>query len=192
MADQGDWSGDAELFDLAEGETANSIAVLNALDEPIEGIDDDVTNLQATSITSELHEIDPDLHARWTGALFSLNAQNPDAARHFCTSSREILRTIIETRAPDRDVIAVNPQCARTPNGTPTRQARIEYCLSRKGLQNTPLADFVNENITNVITLFDELNPATHGRAGRYDLYQLRTIKNRVEGAIQFLHRIAT
>jgi hypothetical protein len=50
--------------------------------------------------------------------------------------------------------------------------------------------DFVDADINNVMDLFGDFNPATHGEAGRYDLVQLAAIKSRVEGAIQFLHRI--
>lgn len=50
--------------------------------------------------------------------------------------------------------------------------------------------DFVEDDINSIMDLFGELNPATHGKAERYDLVQLGAIKTRVEGAIQFLHRI--
>ncbi len=87
---QGTWEAGDELFDMAESETANSVALLNALESPSEVADDD-NELRKTVITTELDEISPDLSSRWQGALFSLSPKNPDAARHFCTSAREIL-----------------------------------------------------------------------------------------------------
>lgn len=94
--DAGAWVGGEELLDLAEGEAANSVAVLNALQqeaEPDTGEDDEL--LRMSSLAGELSDLSPDLHARWTGALFALSPRNPDAARHFCTSSREILTSIL-------------------------------------------------------------------------------------------------
>ncbi len=70
-AGAGRWHGGADLFDLSEGETANSVAVLNALltERGPAGATDLELSLQRTSITRELTEISPDLDARWHGAL---------------------------------------------------------------------------------------------------------------------------
>lgn len=190
-AEYGTWTAGADLFDMAEGETANSVAVLNALlaEPAIEDADD--PTLQQTAITSELRDISPDLDARWRGALYALSPRNPDAARHFCTSSREIFTTFLETQAPDDAVKAANSNYVRTPNGGVSRRARILYFLSRHGQQSPGLADFIDDDVENVITLFDDFNSGAHGQAGLFDVGQLVAIKTRVEGAIQFLHRIA-
>ena len=134
-AEDGTWHGGTDLFDLSEGETANSVAVLNALltepgQEGATGLD---LSLQASSITHELIDISPDLDARWHGALYSLSSSNPDAARHFCTSAREILATILESAAPDDQVIAANPHADLTAEGRVTRRARIRHCLDGRG-----------------------------------------------------------
>src|SRR5690606_20761285 len=121
--------------DLAEGETANSVAVLNALvgqpdtaDQP-----EEADSLTSTVISGELAEISPDLDKRWRGALYSLSPRNPDAARHFCTSSREILTSILETSAPDEEVLSANPNADLTHDNRVTRRARIRHCLERRG-----------------------------------------------------------
>lgn len=191
-SEQGTWTADDELFELAEGETANSLAVLNALltDQAEEEADE--AGLRQTTITAELSDIGADLNARWRGALYALSPSNPDAARHFCTSSREILTKILEMRAPDDEVKAADPNYPPTPNGGVSRRARIEFCLARSGHQDAVLADFVANDIENVITLFNEFNRGTHGGAGSFDLGQLTAIKTRVEHAIQFLHRIVS
>ena len=191
----GTWSGGEELLDLSEGEAANSVAVLNALlAEPDHGpaSDDDVARLQATSITSELLAIDPDLDARWRGALFSMNPDNPDAARHFCTSSREILDKMIVSAAPDDVVMAGRLDYERTPDGGVSRRARIRFSLEDRGTYDPDLQNFVEEDLNDIVALFREFNDGTHGSAGRFDLGQLSAIKVRVEGAIQFLHRIVS
>lgn len=192
-AEAGTWQGGTDLLDLTEGETANSVAVLNALlaESDPDGGTDVNGSLQGTIITGELLQISPDLNARWHGALYSLNPSNPDAARHFCTSAREILTTILESAAPDDQVIAANPHADMTPEGRVTRRARIRHCLDRRGTYDAQLETFVNDDLENVLELFRDFNEGTHGTAGRFDLLQLGTIKKRVEDAILFLHRVA-
>jgi hypothetical protein len=190
-AEQGVWIGD-DMFDIAEAETANSVAVLNALlAEPVEHEVDDPA-LQQTSITTELSDISLDLDSRWQGALFALNPRNPDAARQFCTSARAILAAILDLKAPDKTVLAANPRAKLTDQGKVQRREKIYYCLTESGQHSYELADFVDDDINNVMELFGVFNPATHGSAGKYDMLQLSAIKTRVEGAIQFLHRIVT
>jgi hypothetical protein len=183
-----------DLFDLSEGETANSVAALNALNAkpgPNEPSDAEVAELQETAITSEHVAADSDLHSRWLGALFALHPRNPDAARHFCTSARELLTRLLEAAAPDRDVERDDPECQRTEQGMITRRARIRYCLRRSGRHSERLEEFVEEDIANVITLFQAFNDGTHGGAGKFSLEQLRALKVRVEDAIRFVHEIA-
>jgi len=190
-SEQGTWTADDELFEMAEGEAANSAAVLNALlDEPTTEAAD--ARLQQTVITTELREIYPDLDDRWKGALFALSPINPDAARQFCTSAREILVKILDVKAPDKAVVAAKPNIKLTQHDQVPRREKIYYCLARSGQQSPELVDFVDDDINNVMDLFGAFNPATHGEAGRYDLIQLGAIKSRVEGAIQFLHRIVS
>ncbi len=189
-SERGTWTASDDLFEMAEGEAANSVATLNALlDEPSPVVTDD-PQLRQTAITSELRDIDPDLNERWKGALFVLDPRNPDAARHFCTSSREILVEILNQSAPDKEILAANPQVPLTQQGQVQRREKIRYILASNGQGDSDLVDFVEDDINSVMDLFGELNPATHGKAERYDLVQLGAIKTRVEGAIQFLHRI--
>lgn len=180
-----------DLLDYADLETANSLMVSAALEEARPDDTDPGDQLRLSAVSTELWEIKPDLAARWEGALFALNPRNPDAARHFCTSSREILTTILETRAPDADVKKADPHCPVTEKGTATRRARIEYLLKRRGESSQEAVNFVDADITNVVRLFDVLNPATHGDAGTYSLSQLKPIKERLEGAYRFLHWIS-
>jgi hypothetical protein len=189
-ADLGTWPAGEELFDLAEGEAANSVAVLNALLEEPAADSADNPQLRLTAITDELKEIHADLDNRWRGALFSLNPANPDAARHFCTSTREIFVGILDLKAPDEKVRAAFPNLTLTDNGQVPRRDKIRYCLDQYGQDDADLVNFVDDDIDEVMELFATFNPATHGDAGRYDLGQLAAIKTRVEGAIQFLHRV--
>lgn len=183
---------DPFLSDLAEQEAANSVTVLNSLlgdTEDTEVADEDLND---TLIAGELALISSDLDRRWRGAIYALNSENPDAARHFCTSTREIVTTILDTMAPDADVFARFPNCQSTDQGTPTRRSKIHYCLDRSGAADNALESFIDANIDNVVTLFTELNAGTHGPAGKFSLPQLVAIKTRVEDAIRFMCQIVT
>lgn len=178
------------LLDLSEGEAANSVEVLNALlAEPKEEVSD-FPELQETSVTHELTNISSDLDRRWRGALFALDPGNPDAARHFCASSREILANVLEAEAPDEAVLRALPACPRTDQGKPTRRAKIQFFLHRKGMLDKDLEEFVERDLKNVIELFTIFNEGTHGSTGRFDLPQLAAMKQRVEDAIRFLYRV--
>ena len=177
------------LRGYAEQETANSLDVTNVLlgETPEEDLDDD---LALSAITSELAQISGDLDHRWHGAVYALSPRNPDAARHFCTSAREIMTTILDLKAPYAAVEAAHPGCQKTAKGTPTRRARIDYCLARKGLGDDALASFVDSDIGNVVDLFHVLSAGTHGPASKYGLDELQPLKRRVEDAILFLSKI--
>lgn len=179
-------------IDLSEGEAANSVAAMNAIsDAEVTGDDAATDRLTDTTIEGELAQVDEDLDRRWRGALFALDPRNPDAARHFCTSARELLSRLLESAAPDDLVVAADPDCARTDQGLITRRARIQYCLAVRGHPDEHFADFVEEDIGNVLELFRVFNDGTHGSAGRFGVAQLRALKMRVEDAIKFIHRVA-
>jgi hypothetical protein len=180
------WSGTSlALADMAETETANSAAAANAL----LGEEGDFHGEQSR-ITDELRIISADLDKRWQGAVFSLDSRNPDAARHFCTSSREILTRVIDLEAPDDAVLAALPDCETLEDGRPIRRAKIGYLLSQSGADNASLCEFVETDVDDVLKLFRVFNDATHGDAGVLDLSALRALKQRVEGAIKFLSAI--
>ena len=178
------------LRSYAELENANSLDVTNALLGEASEEEATEEDLAVTAITSELSRIADDLDSRWNGAVYALSPRNPDAARHFCTSAREIITTILDVKAPDTEVLAANPDCAKAHDGTPTRRALIHHCLERKGLADDGLEIFVNEDINNVIELFKALSAGTHGPAGAYGLAELYPLKRRVEDAILFLAKI--
>lgn len=178
------------LVALSEQESANSIAVMDALlDEAPNTLNEP---LEDTGILEYLSGFSQDLRDRWKGAVFALNPANPDAARHFCTSVREIYTEILESWADDSDVIAANPACQRTQQNKPTRRAKIEYLLELKSIKNSQLVQFVESDIDNIVELFNVFNEATHGAAGKHGFAKLQAIRKRVEGGIMFLATVAT
>ena len=177
------------ILDLSEREAANNASVMNAMlghPEHLAGGD----KIQDTTLDPILSLIGADLRDRWHGALFSLNPNNPDAARHFCASAREILTRILDSRAPDQLVLTEMPECDVTPHGSPTRRSKIRFFLQRRNMDERALENFVEEDMRNVLHLFRELNDGTHGSAGRFSLHQLSAIKKRVEDAVDYLWNI--
>lgn len=178
-----------DFAEMSEAETANSVEVLNALLDTGPDTADDPA-MREPSLVAELSAFSEDLVLRWKGALFSLNPANPDAARHFCTSAREILTLMIQASAPDKTVLAADPACDRTPQGTPSRRAKVRYLLAQKGLDQQEIAEFVEGDLDNVIELFKAFNDGTHGAAGKFSVRQLLALRARVESAIRFLHGV--
>lgn len=179
-----------EILDLSEREAANNVGLMNALVGDTEDLSDHEQEEANQTLLDFLASISLDLLDRWRGAIFSLDPENPDAARHFCTSAREVITHILNVKAPDSDVFAVMPECAKTQRGNPTRRAKISYFLHKKGLSNQHLEDFVEHDIDAVVRLFDVFNSATHGEAGTFDYAQLLAVRKRVEDSIVFLSRI--
>lgn len=175
-----------KILDLIEQEQANSVITANAVENneyPEENTDD-------IEIGNKLLSVSQDLNDRWTGAVFSLNPNNPDACRHFCTSARELFTDFIELKAPDIEVFAFNPNCAKTERGNATRKEKIKYMLRNTQL-NDSVVSFVESDIDNILELFHVLSDGTHGVAGRYDNKKLMQVKKRVEQGIYFLCEIA-
>lgn len=178
------------VLDLSERETANSLVVTNRIlgdenagDTPAEELDND-------ELLDGLRKISPDLDDRWNGAVFALNPRNPDAARHFCTSAREIITQILEVKAPNSEVFALLPKCDTNDRGNPTRRSKIRFFLHRQGMTEDTLEEFVENDMENIVQLFRVLNDGTHGSAGTFDFPQLNAIKKRVEDGIMFLTEI--
>ncbi|MYH33813.1 MAG: hypothetical protein F4133_08395 [Gammaproteobacteria bacterium] len=177
------------FLDLAEQEAANSVSVINALqgEEPEPQREDQFT---PSRIDPVLSEFSSDVRDRWHGALFALDPKNPDAARHFCTSARELLTAILERFASDGEVHAEMPYCDLTPQGKPTRRSKIRFLLQKSGISDDAITEFVENNMENVVQLFNVCNSATHGSSGKFNQLQLHVIRARVENAICFLGEI--
>lgn len=174
------------ILDLIEQEQANSVITANA----VENNEYPEENTEDIEIGNKLLLVSQDLNDRWKGAVFSLDPNNPDACRHFCTSARELFTDFIELKAPDIEVFAFNPNCAKTERGNATRKEKIKYMLRNTQL-NDSVVSFVKSDIDNILELFHVLSDGTHGVAGRYDNKKLMQVKKRVEQGIYFLCEIA-
>ncbi len=182
----------ARILDLSEREAANSLAAANSLLDPDGPAAEPSEEVEDGELRDKLRIVSPELDDRWRGAVYSLNASNPDAARHFCTSAREIMTSILEITAPDASVFAAFPECQKTERGNATRRSKIRFLLHRKGMVDLDVEDFVTKDIDNVVELFDVFNKGTHGSAGAFTLEQLSSVRIRVEDGITFLTEIAS
>ena len=179
------------VLDLSERETANSLEVTNRLLEKETDSEEHVDPSQDSALLDQLRGISEDLDDRWHGAVFALNPNNPDAARHFCTSAREIITQILEIKSPDKEVINLLPNCDKTDQRKPTRRAKIKYLLHRNGMTEGTLEEFVEQDMENIVQLFHVFNRGTHGKVGSFGFQQLAAIKKRVEDGIIFLAEIS-
>jgi uncharacterized phage infection (PIP) family protein YhgE len=177
------------ILDLVEQEQANGLIVTNQLfkNQVAQLSEDEIADI---AISDKLSLVSEDLMNRWKGAVYALNPQNPDAARHFCTSAREIFTEFIELKAPDSAVFQYNPSAAKTDRGNATRKEKIKYMMHGKSLDNS-VTDFADADITNILELFHVLSDGTHGAAGRYQFSALVQVKRRVEQGINFLCAIS-
>ena len=175
-----------EILNLVDQEYANGLITATTIE------DDELPeeNTEDVEIGNKLHEVSEDLDNRWKGAVYSLSPDNPDASRHFCTSSREIFTEFIEMKAPDAEVFAYNPNAAKTKLGNATRKEKIRYMMRDKGLDKS-VAEFADADIDNILELFHILSDGTHGPAGRHSMGKLMQVKRRVEQGINFLCTIS-
>lgn len=174
------------ILNLIEQEQANGLITANIVennDFPAENTDD-------IEIGAKLQHVSDDLNNRWKGAVFAINPQNPDAARHFCTSAREIFTEFIELKAPDEAVFQYNPNCQKTNQGNATRREKIKYMMRNSNMDESVIS-FAEADITNILELFHVLSNGTHGPAGRYSYQNLLQVKKRVEQGIYFLCEIS-
>lgn len=175
-----------QILELVEREQANSLITANA----IQNDDFPSENTEDVEIGNKLLNVSEDLNNRWLGAVFAMSPQNPDAARHFCTSAREIFTEFIELKAPDTQVFAYNPNCEKTDRGNATRREKIKYMMRNTDIHSSVI-DFAEADITNILELFHVLSDGTHGAAGRYEFQKLVQVKKRVEQGINFLCEIS-
>ena len=184
---------DHRFLNLGSDEAANSVYLANALDgdgDPADAFTEE--ELRAPSMQSELTHFGDDLVNRWVGALYALSPHNPDAARHFCTSAREVVITMLDTSASDVEVKRQDPKCQLTDSGAVTRRSKIAYLLRRQGVTAQGITEVVSEDVDNLLSLFRTFNEGTHGHSGRFNITELSAIRTRVESAIRFVHMVVS
>ncbi|WP_119080864.1 hypothetical protein [Chitinophaga alhagiae] len=174
------------LVDYPIQETNNSVQLYNSLSGTDQGDYLEPQTLQLTEVEQKLYNLSTELGKRWEGAIYSLNPKNPDAARHFCTSVREVFIQLLNIKAPDEKVLQSFPNCTMH-EGRPSRREKIKYILSAQSIASQPMVAFVDADIDDILTLFRTLNDGTHGSAGTFTVQQLLKLKKRAEDSILFI-----
>jgi hypothetical protein len=174
------------LIDFPTQETNNSVQLYNSITGEDQGDYINPDTLQLTEIETKLYGVSSELGKRWAGAIYSLNPNNPDASRHFCTSVREIFIQLLNIKAPDDKVLMRFPNCTLH-EGKPSRREKIKYLLSAKSIINQPMVEFIDADVEELLTFFRNLNDGTHGSTGTFNVQQLLKIKKRAEDSILFI-----
>jgi hypothetical protein len=169
-----------------EQEASNSIQLYNSVNGIDPGEYIEPITLQRSAVEEQLHLLSPELYKRWKGALFSLSPGNPDAARHFCSSVREIFTQVIDLKAPDKEV-ENNFLPITYHNNRPDRRSKIKYILLNNSVHSPEMENFLQDNINDLTRFYQELNDGTHGYTGKFDTQQLLKMKKRAEDSIIYL-----
>lgn len=175
------------LPNLTENEVAETVDTYNLLVQPdeIPATEDAEELLLDSSFEEVLGAIDSEFVSIWRGALWALNPQNTDRARQFMTSSRELIRLLIDKVAPPDQVLSVLPSCEKDQNGRPTRRAKLKFLC--RNLPCGGLSEFVERDIQATIDLYDLLSGGTHRQRNTSSDTALLAIKERVQHCTGFV-----
>lgn len=175
------------LLDLTDNEVTETVDTYNLLVKP----DDIPKSQQASELLLDssfeqiLGAVDSEFIHIWQGALWALNPKNTDRARQFMTSSRELIRLIIEKVAPSDKVILYSPSCERDQNNRPTRRSKLKYLC--RNLPCMGMSEFVESDIQSTIDLYDLLSGGTHRQRNTSSDEALLAIKDRVQHCAGFV-----
>lgn len=128
-----------------------------------------------------------DLVPMWQGAKAALNSiENPDYARQFTVSLRELFNHIIHRLSPDDEInnwSGGNKELFH--NGKPTRRARLLYIC--RSVNHDIFSDFVDKDIKAILAMIDVFHRGTHQVNISLTHKQLIVLQNRIKYAINFL-----
>lgn len=129
-------------------------------------------------------------HDLWEATL--LNLKNPSKLQfnNFAYALRELIRHILHRMAPDEQL----EKCrwfVKVPDQSPTREARIKYCihggLSQSFLERKLQIKHIQTHVQQLIKTFQLLNKFTHITEGSFDLPE-EEVKNLAKETFEALH----
>lgn len=141
------------------------------------------------SLRAQLLSLNADLIRLWEGAISALKSDNPDRARHFATSLRELLTHVMHQLSPDGEIKKWNPDPQLYDKNRPTRRARLLFIC--RNINHGPFSDFVEKDVEAVLAFVQLFQQGTHAIAIPYTENQLLALKAKMEGVIRFLISIA-
>ena len=145
---------------------------------------------EETSICIALLEaVDPDLARPYAGARDALRGTNPDRARHFLSSLRELWNHLLRQIAPDKQVLEWIPKDDKELlyKGKPTRKTRILYLC--RDLNHDPLTDFIAHDTRAFVTLVESFN-RIHQLELKLSDQQLRALLLRTDSWLTYILQI--
>jgi hypothetical protein len=126
-----------------------------------------------------LLELDPELVNLWLGAKEAISSDNPDNARHFNVSLRELFTHILHRLAPDKEIKSwsTNPDDYR--DGRPTRDTRLRYIY--REVNDDSFGTLIKKFISFSLELMDFLNRSTHAPRINMREMQFKMIMMQIE-----------
>lgn len=145
---------------------------------------------QETSISIELlMRVDPALARPYKGAHDALRSNSVDRTRHILSSLRELWNHLLRHIAPDDAVLGWVPTDEEVllHKGKPTRRARVLYVC--RGLNNSPLSDFVDHDTSALVKLLEIFN-RVHELESELTDEQLRALMLRTDSWLTYILQI--
>jgi hypothetical protein len=173
-------------------ELYESSAATDVLVRPHPKSDDALETAEAEAPETPIHlleamlvEVGRDLLKPYRGALAVLKRREPDYARHFTISVRELLTHVMHRLAPDSEVRKWTSRAEDYHQGRPTRAARLRFILRHQ--TGDEFAQWVQQDVDMAIQLMDYLHGGTHKMGDDIPVGRLRWVQRRAEAVLMIL-----
>ncbi len=184
-----------DLLTLSSKGLVNSSSILDQLavndnfelpfyEEKLVHFESDIQKTEG-KLEEMLRVLDPEFLKMLKGAERALDSNNPDRARHFGTSLRELFNHVLRQLAPAPKVEDWTNDENHYHNGRPTRRARILY-ISRKTKSNS-FKDYLHSDVKSVLEFTSLFHGITHKKISGYSKQQLRGMLTKMRGTLHLL-----
>ncbi|MHB8118516.1 MAG: pPIWI-associating nuclease domain-containing protein [Methanothrix sp.] len=136
-----------------------------------------------------LLKLDPELVNLWLGAKEAISSDNPDNARHFNVSLRELFTHVLHKLAPDKEIKSWSANPDDFKDGRPTRDARLRYIY--REINDDSFGTLIKKFNSFSLELMDFLNRCTHKPRINMGDMQFRVIMMQIELLISQLIEVS-
>jgi hypothetical protein len=151
----------------------------------IEGVAKQTAQGEDALLVVLLSERDPDLLIPLAGARGALRSTNPDRARYFSSSLRELFMQVLHRLAPDQAVQRWTSNPDHYDKGKPTRRARLLYICRR--INSGDFSAVVEADVSATLKFLGLFQGVTHQVRSDLSEDQLHAMFARMIGLLQFL-----
>ncbi len=141
------------------------------------------------SLQKKLSQVDSRLIRLWEGAKQTIKSDNPDKARHFSISIRELLTHVLHKLAPNEEIRRWTSEEEYFHEGNPTRKARLMY-ICRK-ISAEPFERFFEKDVAATLEFMDLFQDGTHAVQPSMTDKHLQAFKARAEATIKYILEVA-